>query len=58
MDGRALLRELRADPVAADVPVVVFSGDPGDVPDVAACVRKGRDDPDVLLKAIASCLRG
>ena len=40
----------------AQIPVIVFSGDPGDVPDVAACVRKGSDDPDVLLNAIQTCL--
>ena len=56
MDGRTLLRELRARPDLANIPVVVFSGDPGDVPDAAACVRKGRDDPDVLLRAISGCL--
>ena len=57
MDGRALLREMKAIPDLPDIPVVVYSGDPGTVPDVAACVRKGTDDPEVLLKAIAACLK-
>jgi CheY-like chemotaxis protein len=56
MDGRAMLRELRADVRFAKIPVVVFSGDAHEVPDVTACVRKGSDDPDVLLSAIARCL--
>lgn len=57
MDGRELLRELRADARFAGIPVVVFSGDPGDVPDVAARVRKGKDDPDVHLNAREACLK-
>jgi CheY-like chemotaxis protein len=56
MDGRAFLAELRSDPRLARIPVVVFSGDPGQVSDVAAFVRKGRDDPEVLLDAIAACV--
>jgi len=51
-DGRDFLRELKADPKLAAVPVVVYSGDPGHLPDAAAFVRKGSDDPDVLLAAI------
>ena len=59
VDGRTLLRDLKADPAVARIPVIVYSGDSGDVPpDAAACVRKGTDDPDVLLGAIAACLNG
>ena len=36
--------------------LMLYSGDPGTVPDVAASVRKGKDNPDVLLEAIAACL--
>lgn len=51
-DGRHLLRELKADPALAAIPVVVFSGDAGEMPDSAAAfVRKG-DDPDVLLAVV------
>ena len=56
MDGRTFLRELRSDVRFATMPVVVFTGDATGVPDVTACVRKGSDDPDVLLNAIARCL--
>src|SRR4051812_13682622 len=41
MDGRTFLRQFRAFPDLAQIPVVVYSGYPGTVPDVAACVRKG-----------------
>jgi CheY-like chemotaxis protein len=54
--GRELVAQMKADPQLASIPVVVFSGDPGEVPDAAACIRKGTDDPDVLLRAIEACL--
>ena len=55
MDGRAFLDELRAKPKWAHIPVIVFSCDPSGAADVAARVRKGSDDPDVLLDALAAC---
>jgi CheY-like chemotaxis protein len=57
MDGRAFLRELKSNPAWEGIPVVVFSCDPGEMTDVAACVHKGTDEPDVLLEAIAACWR-
>ena len=57
MDGRAFLRELRAEPTLAGIPVVVFSGDSGTaIEGTAGFVRKGSDDPDVLLRVIAAAL--
>jgi len=53
MDGRAFLRELRADPELAGLPVVAFSADHAEVQDVVAQVRKGTDSPDFLLSVIA-----
>jgi CheY-like chemotaxis protein len=55
MDGRAFLDRVRSHPSWARIPVVVFSCDPSGAPDVAARVRKGSDDPDVLLDALAAC---
>jgi CheY-like chemotaxis protein len=57
VDSGAVVRAMKADAALTDIPVVVFTGEPGTVPDVAACVRKGSDDPDVLLNAIAGCLK-
>jgi CheY-like chemotaxis protein len=58
MDGRTFLRHLHDDPALAAIPVVVFSGDSGcGVEGTAGFVRKGSDDPDVLLKVIAAALR-
>jgi two-component system, chemotaxis family, chemotaxis protein CheY len=58
MDGRAFLRELRADPAFRGIPVVVFSGDSGTgVEGTEGFVRKGSDDPDVLLGVISAALR-
>jgi CheY-like chemotaxis protein len=58
MDGRAFLRELRADPALAGLPVVAFSADHSDVPDVVAQVRKGSDTPEFLLAAVEkACLK-
>lgn len=56
-DGRAFLDALKTNPDWTGIPVIVFSVEPGNVRDVAACVQKGRDDPDVLLDAIAACVR-
>jgi CheY-like chemotaxis protein len=56
MDGRAFLRELKADPVLARIPVVTFSADRADVPEAVAQIRKGTDDPGFLL-AIVEKLR-
>jgi CheY-like chemotaxis protein len=57
MDGRTLLREIKRFPRVARIPVIVYSSDTGTVAEVAACVRKGSDDPDVLLSAIATCAK-
>jgi CheY-like chemotaxis protein len=58
MDGHAFLRELRASPAHAAVPVVVFSGDAGNgIEGTAGFVRKGSDDPDRLLRVIADALK-
>jgi len=56
VDGDQLLRRMKSNPALADVPVVIYSAHPGKVPDAVATVRKGTDDPDVLLDAIAACL--
>src|SRR5438270_3702636 len=56
MDGWTFLHQLKEDPRLAPIPVIVYTSDAREVPGVAACVRKGRDDPDVLLDAIARCL--
>ena len=57
MDGRTLLKALKADALWRHIPVIVYSADPGNVPDAVACVRKGSDDPDVLLAAVAGCMK-
>ena len=57
MDGRQFLDELRTNPAWKQIPVIVFSCDPSRADDVAARVRKGSDDPDVLLAALAACGR-
>jgi CheY-like chemotaxis protein len=57
MDGETFLREMRATPALASIPVVAFTARATRPPHgVAAFVRKGSDDPDVLLNAIAACL--
>ncbi len=56
VDGNHLLRRMKSDPALADIPVVIYSASPGRVPDAVATVRKGSDDPDVLLDAVAACL--
>ena len=57
MDGHEVLRELRDDPHLAKIPVVVYSADPEPIEGVAAYIRKATADPDMLLDAIAGCLR-
>jgi CheY-like chemotaxis protein len=56
LDGRTFRAALLADPELAEIPVVVFSVDPGKdpLPQVVGHVRKGTDDPDVLLRFIAA----
>jgi CheY-like chemotaxis protein len=58
MSGDTFLRRMREDVALAAIPVIAFTGDGGEPPDgIAAFVRKASDDPDVLLDAIASCLK-
>jgi two-component system chemotaxis response regulator CheY len=54
MDGWSLRRALGADERFRDIPIIVFSCDPNasGVDDVRGVIRKGRDDPDVLLDLI------
>ena len=58
MSGVAVRAEMRREPALATIPVVVFSAldDHGELPDVAAYVRKG-SDVDVLLTAVARACR-
>ena|SRR5947208_3220353 len=57
LDGTAFLREVDGDPSLSSIPVVAFTAHSGEPPPgLAAFVRKGSDDPDVLLDAIAACL--
>jgi CheY-like chemotaxis protein len=61
LDGRAFRAALLEDPELHDVPVVVYSVDAGTeaVPHIVGHVRKGTDNPDVLLGFIdAACARG
>jgi len=54
MDGEAFRRALRADAHLAAIPIVIFTAVPPDDPgDAVGVVRKGRDDPAVLLGHIA-----
>jgi CheY-like chemotaxis protein len=54
MDGRRFYAALLADPTLALIPVVVHSADPGTdpLPGIVGHVRKGFDNPDVLLALI------
>jgi CheY-like chemotaxis protein len=57
MDGETFLQELAAEPALASIPVVAFTAHAGvPPPGLTGFVRKGTDDPDVLLDAIAACL--
>jgi CheY-like chemotaxis protein len=57
IDGRVLLSHIQVDPQLAEIPVIAYTADPTRLTNVAASVRKGTDDPDVLLNAIAACLK-
>ena len=57
LDGEAFLRELKGDASIGSIPVVAFTAHAGQPPaGLSAFVRKGTDDPDVLLEALAACL--
>jgi CheY-like chemotaxis protein len=56
VQGREVVAAMKADPGLERIPVVVFTADHDAVSGVAACVRKGKDSPDVLLDAIAACV--
>jgi CheY-like chemotaxis protein len=61
MDGRAFRSALLADPELGRIPVVVYSaaGDTAALPGIVGYVRKGFDNPDLLLGFIeAACGRG
>lgn len=61
LDGRAFRSALLADPELARIPVVVYSVDSGEdpIPGIVGHVRKGSDNPDVLLGFVeAACARG
>jgi CheY-like chemotaxis protein len=61
LDGRAFRSALVAVPELSDIPVVVYSVDLGadPLPAIVGHVRKGTDDPDVLLEVLAAaCARG
>jgi CheY-like chemotaxis protein len=60
LDGRGFRSALLADPELADIPVVVYSGDPGTdpLPQIVGHVRKATDNPDVLLGFIDAACRG
>lgn len=57
MDGDAFLRAVQAEPALSTIPVVGFTARGAERPaGLAAFVRKGSADPDVLLSAIEGCL--
>ena len=57
MPGEQFHAEQMKDPNLASIPVVVFTGTKGRLPDVAAHLQKG-EDPDVMLAVIAkACLK-
>jgi two-component system, chemotaxis family, chemotaxis protein CheY len=61
VDGRAFRSALLAMPAFADIPVVVYTAVAGtdDLPGVVGHVRKGFDNPDVLLGFLdTACARG
>jgi CheY-like chemotaxis protein len=58
MDGWTLLREVQADPMLRDVPVVAFSANIQDeLPGAVATIRKGNVDPTALLAIIERACR-
>src|SRR5690349_2295230 len=61
LDGRAFRSALLAVPEFADIPIIVYTAVSGveDLPDIVGHVRKGFDNPDVLLGFVeAACARG
>ena len=61
LDGRAFRSALLAAPAYADIPVVVYTAIAAteDIPRIVGYVRKGLDNPDVLLGFLeAACARG
>ena len=59
LDGRAVSRELRANPTTQHIPVVIVSGtDTSDLdPNQFACVLKKPIDPDALVEAVERSIR-
>jgi CheY-like chemotaxis protein len=57
MDGIELAQHLRATPEWAHIPVVVYTALRSKrIPDTAGIIRKGTDDPDRLLAALAKVI--
>ena len=58
LSGRDVQRELAAHAETQSIPVIVVSGDPGDInPSDFACVLRKPIDPQDLLEAVQRCLR-
>ena len=58
LNGRDVQRELAAHIETQNIPIIVVSGDPGDInPADFACVLRKPIDPQDLLEAVQRCLR-
>jgi DNA-binding response OmpR family regulator len=58
LNGRDVQRELAAHSETQNIPIIVVSGDPGDInPADFACVLRKPFDPQDLLEAVQRCLR-
>ena len=58
LNGRDVQRELAAHSETQNIPIIVVSGDPGDInPADFACVLRKPIDPQDLIEAVQRCLR-
>src|SRR5438128_6461335 len=58
LNGRDVQRELAAHSETQNIPIIVVSGDPGDINAADfACVLRKPIDPQDLLEAVQRCLR-